>query len=217
MMHRATSVALTAILSSNCWAGDTRGAPAPSANTAAQSCIAPAARHHQVNHLLLRAILKVESNLNPRAVVRNGDGTIDVGMGQINSRHFPQLAAYGILPSHLLDPCIGSYVAAWHLSRVIALHGNTWEAVARYHSATPYFNRRYRILLNNELVASGVIPGSRLPVPPLRPASLGPTRPGSPGGPNANQGAVVLDQADALPRFAAAGSVQEAGPGQASR
>jgi soluble lytic murein transglycosylase-like protein len=208
MMHRATSVALTAILSSNCWAGDTRGAPAPSANTAAQSCIAPAARHHQVNHLLLRAILKVESNLNPRTVVRNADGTIDVGMGQINSRHFPQLAAYGILPSHLLDPCIGSYVAAWHLSRVIALHGNTWEAVARYHSATPYFNRRYRILLNNELVASGVIPGSRLPVPPLRPASLGPTRPGSRAFVIADPSAVVLDRHDAAPGIPAVGSVQ---------
>jgi soluble lytic murein transglycosylase-like protein len=194
MMHKTTSVALTAILSSNSWAGDTGGAQADAANPAAQSCIAPAARHHQVNHLLLRAILKVESNLNPRAVVRNGDGTIDVGMGQINSRHFPQLAAYGILPSHLLDPCIGSYVAAWHLSRVIALHGNTWEAVARYHSATPYFNRRYRILLNNELVAAGVIPGSRLPVPAIRPDPPQPSRRQARAAAMAPQSSVVVDR-----------------------
>jgi hypothetical protein len=105
---------------------------------------------------------------------------------------------------------IGSYVAAWHLSRVIALHRNTWEAVAS-HRATPYFNWRYCIVLNNELVASGVIPRSRLPVPPRRRASLGPTRPGSPAGPSANQGAVVLDQADAMPRFAGAGSVRKLG------
>lgn len=167
------SAPLVAMLCSACWAQG-HPVPLPSIDGArVQSCIAAAASHHHVNPSLLRAILKVESNLNPQAVGRNRNGTLDVGIGQINSRHFPLLAAYGIRPAHLLDPCIGSYVAAWLLSRVIASHGNTWEAVARYHSGTPHFNRRYRILLNNALVAEGALPGSRLPVPALHPGALG--------------------------------------------
>ncbi len=193
-------VVLGLIPGAGSWA-QTVNAPALPAGAAAERCIGPAASHHHVNPLLLRAILKVESNLQPRAVGRNGNGTIDVGIGQINSRHFPLLAVHGIRPAHLLDPCIGTYVAAWHLSRVIASHGNTWESVARYHSATPYFNRRYRILLHNELVAAGVIPGTRLSVPALHPGSAAPAGPASRASTDAP--AVVLDQQDGWPRSAA--------------
>jgi hypothetical protein len=212
MRPATTSGTLVVILSSVCWSQDS---PVPLASTArpeAQYCIGPAARHHHVNPSLLRAILKVESNLNPRVVGRNVNGTIDVGIGQINSRNFSLLAAYGIQPAHLLDPCIGSYVAAWHLSKVIALHGNTWEAVARYHSGTPYFNRRYRILLNNELVAAGVLSGPRLPVPALRPGDPVSTRSHPDGKASADTPAVILDQPDAATLTPNLASAKEAGP-----
>jgi soluble lytic murein transglycosylase-like protein len=168
MKFRAASGALVLLLGAGSWAQGSQGARRAASILEEERCIGPAAHHHRVNPLLLRAILKAESNLNPHAIGRNGDGTIDIGIGQVNSRHLPLLAANGIQPAHLLDPCIGTYVAAWHLSRVIAVHGNTWEGVARYHSGTPYFNRRYQILLNNELVAAGVIGGQRRAVPPLR-------------------------------------------------
>ncbi|MGH8437265.1 MAG: lytic transglycosylase domain-containing protein [Pseudomonas sp.] len=137
--------------------------------TAVERCIVPAAQFHKVNHFVLRAILKVESGLNPYAVGRNANGTRDVGIGQMNSRHFRELANYGVAPEHLKDACIATYVAAWHLSKAIARQGNTWFGVASYHSNTPYFNQRYQILLNNELVRSGAMQGTVLPVPPLRP------------------------------------------------
>lgn len=137
-----------------------------------ERCIIPAAYYHGVNHAILRAILKVESNLNPKAVGKNDNGTEDVGIGQMNSMHFKELSKFGIAPEQLKDACTGTYVAAWHLKKGIAKHGNTWFAVARYHSATPYFNNRYQILLNNELVKAGVIQGKRMPVPPLRPQKV---------------------------------------------
>lgn len=156
----------TTLIATNSFA---RKPPPPPYTTEPERCIIPAAYYHGVNHAILRAILKVESNLNPQAVGKNDNGTQDVGIGQMNSMHFKELSKFGIAPEHLKDACVGTYVAAWHLKKGIAKHGNTWFAVARYHSATPYFNNRYQILLNNELVKSGVIHGKQLPVPPLRP------------------------------------------------
>lgn len=137
-----------------------------------------------MNQDVLRAILKIESNLNPRAVGQNTNGTVDMGIAQINSMHFKELATFGVKPKDLLDACVGTYVAAWHLRRVIARHGNTWEGIAHYHSATPRFNLRYRILLTNELIRAKVLKGTVQSVPPLNAVtsapSAGPRRHGSP-------------------------------------
>ncbi|MDZ4056955.1 MAG: lytic transglycosylase domain-containing protein, partial [Polynucleobacter sp.] len=105
---------------------------------------------------------------NPLAVGKNENGTVDVGIGQHNSMHFKELKRVGFSPEDLKDACIGTYVAAWHLSKSLAKHGNTWFAVATYHSATPYFNKRYQVLIQNELIRSGVISGSISKVPPFK-------------------------------------------------
>jgi soluble lytic murein transglycosylase-like protein len=146
-------------------------AGAPPFTTTAERCILPAARYHQVNAQVLRAILVVESGLNPTALGRNRNGTMDVGMGQMNSIHFSELAKHGIAPANLLDPCVATYVAAWHLRRVMNEDGNTWSGIAKYHSSNSYFNYRYQVLLNNELVRSRVIQGRMLAVPPLVPGA----------------------------------------------
>lgn len=135
--------------------------------TEVERCILPASQFHGVNHYVLRSILKIESGLKPGAVGKNRNGTEDVGIGQMNSMHFRELSKYGIAPEHLKNACVGTYVAAWHLSKTIARYGNTWFGIAAYHSATPYFNRRYQALLNNEMVKSGALQGPVLHVPPL--------------------------------------------------
>lgn len=127
---------------------------------------------HGVNYQVLRAILVVESGLNPRAVGRNDNGTVDVGMGQFNSMHFKELAKFGLAPEHLMDACVSTYVTAWHLKKTTVASGNTWEGIARYHSATPYFNRRYQILLRNEMIRSGALEGNIQAVPPMKRATV---------------------------------------------
>ena len=92
-------------------------------------------------------MLKVESDLRPWAFGRNTNGTVDMGMAQINSIHLPELARHGIQSQHLFDPCVASYVAAWLLRRNIDRHGLTWFGVAAYHSLTPEHNQRYQGLL----------------------------------------------------------------------
>jgi hypothetical protein len=116
-----------------------------------ERCIGPAAEHHRIDPRLLRAVIKVESDLRPWALGRNANGTLDLGMAQINSIHLPELAKHGIHTQHLFDPCVASYVAAWLLRRNIDRHGLTWHGVAAYHSLTPEHNQRYQALLMKAL------------------------------------------------------------------
>ena len=124
---------------------------AASVTQESERCLLPAARRHGVNPQILRAILQVESAMRPDVVKRNTNGSVDVGMAQINSVHFAQLSQWGITPERLLDPCVAIHVAAWHLKRGLLRHGNTWFGVAAYHSVTPQHNARYQALIRQEL------------------------------------------------------------------
>lgn len=150
-------------------------------STVAEQCIVPASTYHTVNPYVLRSILKVESGLKPDAIGKNQNGSVDIGIGQINSIHLKELAQFGIGPTHLQETCIGTYVAAWHLKKAIAARGNTWDGVASYHSRTPYFNKRYQALVINEMIRSGAMQGQLLPVSPLKHSdrSAGAARAGS--------------------------------------
>ena len=66
------------------------------------NCWQLAASRYHVDPLLLYAIAKVESGLNPTARNVNSDGSRDIGLMQINSRHLPTLAQYGITEQHLI-------------------------------------------------------------------------------------------------------------------
>jgi len=140
-----------------------------SASAAPDRCVVPAAQYHSVNESILRAILMVESSNRPNVVSKNRNSSIDVGIAGINSIHFKDLAKHGITPERLMDPCVSTYVAAWKVSKHMARWGNNWKGIAAYHSITPYHNRRYQILIYNQLIAQGVVSGRRLAVPPLRP------------------------------------------------
>lgn len=139
-------------------------------------CVAQAATYHSVNPWVLRAIIQVESNFNPNALNKNNNGTVDVGIAQINSMHFKELGKYGIAQRDLMNGCISSYVAAWHLRKQINAHGNTWFAVGAYHSATKCYNERYTGLVWNVLLKWGVVKGPKakpIAMPACAPAKGG--------------------------------------------
>jgi soluble lytic murein transglycosylase-like protein len=120
------------------------------------TCLQSAAEFHGVNQHLLLAVLNVESGLNPRAVGKNTNGTVDIGIGQINSMHLPELQRYGITEKHLMNGCKGAYISAWFLKRGLERYGYTWFGAAAYHSVTPVHNTRYQGLLKNQLARQGV-------------------------------------------------------------
>lgn len=115
------------------------------------SCLAKAAAFHRVDLGLLRAIAKVESSMNPKAVGNNTNGTRDTGLMQINDWWLPTLAKYGVKKSDLLDTCTSAYVGAWILASSIQQHGPTWRAVGAYNSPTPKKQQIYADKVNKAL------------------------------------------------------------------
>lgn len=119
-------------------------------------CITAAAVHHQVSPYILRAIAWQESRLNPQAMNRNTNGSVDYGALQINSIHLKRLAQFGVDATNLMDPCVSAYVGAWLLREQFERYGNTWQAVGAYHSRTPALNARYAAGVRRTLERWGV-------------------------------------------------------------
>ena len=103
--------------------------------TAQANCWQLAASRYHVDPLLLYAIARVESGLNPRARNINADGSQDIGLMQINSRHLPALARWGITEQQLISqPCTSVMVGAWILAGFIQQTGYGWQAVGAYNA-----------------------------------------------------------------------------------
>ena len=99
-----------------------------------ETCLAKASALHQVDLRILKAVAKVESDMNPKAVNHNSNGTGDTGMMQINDWWLPTLARFGIKKQDLFDACTSAYVGAWILAHEIQKHGMTWRAIGAYNS-----------------------------------------------------------------------------------
>ncbi|PQZ93996.1 MULTISPECIES: transglycosylase SLT domain-containing protein [Pseudomonas] len=103
--------------------------------TVQATCWQSAANRYHIDPLLLYAIAKVESNLYPHARNINSDGSQDIGLMQINSRHLPALAQFGITEQHLMtQPCTSVMVGAWILAGFIREKGYGWQAVGAYNA-----------------------------------------------------------------------------------
>ncbi len=159
-------------------------------------CIDDAAARHQVNADVLRAIGWQESRLQPAAIGRNANGSVDLGAFQINSIHLTELGRYGLDRAALSDGCVSAEVAAWHYRRQVDLQGDSWQAVGAYHSHTParaawYANQIATILMRWHVMPPGALPfavqrppASTRPPPPTATAVPSPAAAASPSSDN---------------------------------
>ena len=113
------------------------------ASLPAYACWDDAAARYQVNSTLLRAIARTESDLNPKAINRNRNGSRDIGLMQINSSWLPVLTSHGIAERDLFDPCTNIYVGAWILAQNFQRLGSSWDAVGAYNARMPALRRAY--------------------------------------------------------------------------
>lgn len=132
------------------------------ADTALADCFAVAGAHYRIAPMLLEAIARTESQLDPLAVnTANADGSWDIGLMQINSRWLPQIEAAGIPAAALYDPCTSVWVGAWVLAGNIARYGYGWDAVGAYNAGTAATTaardrrERYAHRVHRELRRSG--------------------------------------------------------------
>ena len=111
--------------------------------TSYDSIFEKAGRDFGIESSLLKRIATIESSLNPRAINQNKNGTVDIGLMQINSMHIRGLSKIGVTREALFDPEVNVYVAALLLSSHIRKRGYNLQAIGCYHSANPVFKNQW--------------------------------------------------------------------------
>ncbi|WP_082103001.1 lytic transglycosylase domain-containing protein [Robbsia andropogonis] len=119
----------------------------------ASDCLVEAAHIYDIDPVLLHVIAAQESGFRADATHRNRDGSIDIGVMQINSAWLPALKKYGVGEKQLFDGCTNERVGAWILSQNIARYGATWRAVGSYNALTRSRQRDYAQRIFNQYYA----------------------------------------------------------------
>jgi soluble lytic murein transglycosylase-like protein len=127
------------------------------ASAAIFSCMLAAGQHYNVPPRLLQSIAHVESGYRTNAINTNKNGTVDIGVMQINSMWLPELAKYGIERQHLFEPCTNIKVGAWILSQEVARYGYNWEAIGAYNAGPYTAKNRHRKLTQYRSYATRVL------------------------------------------------------------
>lgn len=106
-------------------------------NSTLDQCFSKASNTYKIDKSILVAIASVESNLNPRAINQNTNGSYDYGIMQINDQWFPKLASYGIGRHNIYEPCVNIHVGAYILATNFASNGINWQSIAMYNVGKP--------------------------------------------------------------------------------
>lgn len=116
-------------------------------------CINAAAKHQNLPADILWAIRMHEAGQRGLVSVKNKDGSVDVGVMQINSIHFEEFQKkWRIPPSWLVHGnCISIYAGAYILKKEINRAGDFWRGVGSYNSRTPSLNRAYQEKIKKQL------------------------------------------------------------------
>ena len=97
-----------------------------------ESYFTEAGNRFSIEPQLLKSIAKVESNFNPNAVNLNTNGSMDIGIMQINSIHLPLLSKLGIQQKDLFNPRININFGAYILAKCFDKHGMTLNGLNCY-------------------------------------------------------------------------------------
>ncbi len=112
-----------------------------------QSCFVVAGHKYGIDPLLLEAIARQESGLNPLAVNdRNTDGSSDYGLMQINTLHIPGLVREGLISGYrdlLTRPCLNIQIGARLLARHFQRCGVNWNCLGSYNAG--FADTRHRL------------------------------------------------------------------------
>jgi soluble lytic murein transglycosylase-like protein len=112
-------------------------------------CFDEAGAMYAIHPDILRAIAKVESNYQVRAINWNRNGTYDFGVMQINSNW-----AYALGMERwktLGDSCSNIKTGAMILSGCMKKYGYTWDAIGCYNSQTPDKRDKYARMVYRQL------------------------------------------------------------------
>lgn len=98
-----------------------------------QTCIVEAGHRFGVKTELMLAVLMQENGLKA-LVQRNNDGSLDLGIYQINTVRIPELKAFEASKEEIAgNHCLNANIAAYLLSEEIAKAPSFWTGVGNYH------------------------------------------------------------------------------------
>ena len=105
-------------------------------------CINQAALHYHVPAIMIISVIQTEGGRNGDAI-KNKNGTVDLGVMQINSSWLTTLKKYNMSIDLLrYDACLNVEAGTWILAQQMA-KTEGWRGVGNYHSYTPKFNNMY--------------------------------------------------------------------------
>ena len=92
---------------------------------------------------LIISVLEIERG-KVGQIVKNNNGTYDIGPMQINSSWLTTLKQYGISQSDIqYNACKNIQVGTWILSKMIANGKDLSKGIGNYHSHTENLNKHY--------------------------------------------------------------------------
>ncbi|MEX5793915.1 transglycosylase SLT domain-containing protein [Providencia hangzhouensis] len=98
-------------------------------------CYDKAGKDYQIDPDLLRAVAFRESSFQPNAINQASPTRYAIGLMQIHSQNFNELAQYGITENYLRkDPCMNIYTGAFYLAKFIRIQGDIWKGVGAYNA-----------------------------------------------------------------------------------
>ncbi len=85
----------------------------------------------------LWTIAKIESNLNPNDFNKNRNGTVDIGLMQVNSANLEDLKRLGYdYGNDIWEPCTNVMVGAWILKKCYDKFGESWKTIDCYNKGS---------------------------------------------------------------------------------
>lgn len=128
-------------------------------STAVLQCIVDAGRVNNINPDIIFSVILTEGGFSGSESL-NKNGTRDLGLMQINDKTWLGLIANKLFngdkkkayQSLKNDECFNVYVGSWILSNSIRIeHGDLWQGIGRYHSATEKYKYSYQVKVKQKL------------------------------------------------------------------
>lgn len=121
--------------------------PAPPTAEYRELCIRHAAAYYRGSPLDVKAVMLTEGGTTGLQK-RNRNGTVDLGLMQINSVHLEpgeKLYGFGYTPARIAnDDCLNIHLGTYLLQYQVLSTGDRWQGIGNYHSKTPSLNLEYR-------------------------------------------------------------------------
>lgn len=121
---------------------------------ASEKCFEAAGAAYNIDPDLLRSIVWQESDFQVAAKNINSNGSIDVGLMQINQTHHSRLRKMGVIPDALVkDGCLNLFTGSFILAELFHQFGMSWNTVGMYNAGT---SRKAAAIRNREAYAKKI-------------------------------------------------------------